>query len=529
MRLDRLQLDLRPRSHSQALDLGVALLRQSYFTCYTTWLTLWLPLILLCGLLAWQYRDWAFFFLAIPLWLRPLLERVIVLVLSRAVFGQQLSWWQALRAWPKELGGGWFRVLTWWRPFMPGRGLYQPIWQLEQARGRFAADRRRVLGRDGAGTAAFWFGFACFHFEAVLQIGLISLIGLFTASPDAMNPLWMLFDQEIGRSQPVFMLLLASLAIGAGIMAPIYTACCFTLYLNRRAELEAWDIEIILRRLAQERQGSKSLKLPTVGHTLAVLLAVMLILPQAVQAAPQCEPPESNQVEADLIARQRTPAQSAEQKAVRAELDKVYAHDDLRGYRCVQTWTAKNKTPKEPEKEDKDDEDKNKRQDKVPDWVADLTKALLILGAIALVAWLLYRYRDRIAGAFQQAETRKLPGEVAGMDIRPESLPDDIPTAVRKLWAEGQQRNALGLLYRATLSRLVHQYALALTQGATEGDCVRLAQQAHQQGELPADTLALTQDITRIWLAAAYAQQWPSDAALDSSCSRWQQVFGGAA
>ena len=35
------------------------------------------------------------------------------------------------------------------------------------------------------------------------------------------------------------------------VWEPVYVACGFTLYLNRRTALEAWDIELTFRRLRQ--------------------------------------------------------------------------------------------------------------------------------------------------------------------------------------------------------------------------------------------------------------------------------------
>ena len=48
------------------------------------------------------------------------------------------------------------------------------------------------------------------------------------------------------------------------------------------------------------------------------------------------------------------------------------------------------------------------------------------------------------------------PTHVRDLDIRPESLPDDIGAAARALWDRGEHRAALALLYRGLLSRLAH-------------------------------------------------------------------------
>lgn len=518
MQLERLQLDLRPRPHWQAIDLGLALLRRSAGTAYAAWLALWLPLLALTALLGWFFPEQAGWLWLPAWWVRPLLERVVIYVLSRAVFDQQVSWREALRAWPRQLGGGWFRLLTWWRPFMPGRGLHQPVWQLEQARGKFAADRRRVLGRDGTGAAAYWFGLVCAHFEVVLQLGLISLIGVFTSSPEAVNPLWMLFADSPADSPWLVQLGVLTYGAAVAVIGPIYTACCFTLYLNRRASLEAWDIELMLRRLAAQPKPAARTSRPT-SWLLPLLLGLALLQPEPVRADEgRCEPPE----DAVAYLKDRKPPHDAAQRQLRERLDRVYAGDDLRGYRCQETWVLKNKN------EEKKPDAKRKPPVQAPLWLAEVVRVLLIALAVGLVGWLLYRYRDNLAELIPRRSGKPLPTEIAGLDIRPESLPDDVPSQVLQLWRAGERRAALALLYRATLSRLAHRQGVELARGATEGDCLRQAERAHGTLRIDAATLALVRTITRQWLDGAYAVRWPADEAVEAACADWRATFGDA-
>src|SRR5688572_6875569 len=121
MRIDRLDIELRPRPHAQALDLGFALLRRHAGDVYRAWLPLWLAAMALALLLVWLFPGLTWLWVVLPWWLRPALERAPLYVLSRAVFGERTTWRDALRAWPRQLGGGMVRMLTWWRPFMAGR------------------------------------------------------------------------------------------------------------------------------------------------------------------------------------------------------------------------------------------------------------------------------------------------------------------------------------------------------------------------------------------------------------------------
>ena len=515
MRLDQLQIALRPRAHAQALDLGFALLRAHAGPVYRAWLALWLPLMAIGAALAWWHLPYGSWWLLAVWWLRPLLERLPLYVLSRLVFGETVGWRDAVRAWPGQLGGGWLRMLTWWRPWMTGRGLYQPVWQLEQARGDMAAERRRVIGRNGTGRAAVMFGLACAHFEWVLQLGLASFISYFASEQAGFSPFAFLANNRLDNHLQGLMMVLCY-SVGGGIIAPFYSACCLTLYLNRRATLEAWDLEIALRQIAPPASASKP-------RTLAALLPLMLVAILAAILLPspaaQAAPPEASCVAPSLpkdIHGQRDDAHDAGQAALRDEVDRLYATPALRGYVCELAWHEKNPAPRQPASQPVQATDLS--------WLATLLRGALIGGAICLAAWLLYRYRDRWTG-FSVADRPAMATMIAGLDIRADSLPDDVAASVLRLWSDGQQRAALALLYRATLSRLVQQDRLALTEGATENDCLRLAQQARQRGALTPERCAVAADATALWLNGAYGRRWPDSATLHASCAAWQAQF----
>ncbi|HSY27100.1 MAG TPA: hypothetical protein VK832_06335, partial [Burkholderiaceae bacterium] len=91
MQLDKLQLDLRPRPNAQALDLGFSLLRAHAVDAYFAWLGLWLPLLGLCTVLSCFLPRYAGFFLIAAWWVRPMLERAPLYVLSRQVFGEEVG------------------------------------------------------------------------------------------------------------------------------------------------------------------------------------------------------------------------------------------------------------------------------------------------------------------------------------------------------------------------------------------------------------------------------------------------------
>jgi hypothetical protein len=127
------------------------------------------------------------------------------------------------------------------------------------------------------------------------------------------------------------------------------------------------------------------------------------------------------------------------------------------------------------------------KPDDVPEWIRWLRRFFRWLnGAGRWLVWLLgavvvavaaVRLRVLLLGAAGPSgrDTLALPTHVQNLDIRPETLPDDIGGAAFALWQQGDVAAAMSLLYRGALSRLVHAHGIAIRASSTEGDCLRLA------------------------------------------------------
>lgn len=530
MKIEQLQLQLYPRPNAQALDLGFSLLRLNAAEVYKVWLFFWLILNLLAGLFVYFFPSTGLLYLFLPWFFRPLIERAPLYILSRQVFGEQVTWRQAVRAWPSQLGGGWFRMLTWWRIFVPGRGLFQAIYQLEGMRGADAAVRRRLIGRNTTGSAN-WFGIVCAHFEMGLELALLASVTLFMHDQFGSDP-WDFFTSLHGTEEIVLSLILNFICIG--IIGPIYVACCFTLYLNRRATLEAWDVELMLRQLqtplktqtqsaASTRSSAQSMaqKLLIVG---VLVLPLSLVLSNESYAAQQdknssleelhldkCSAPESVQ----NIPKQRGESQTTQQEQVRQQLDRLYQNEKLVTYYCKEQLVDKKK--QEQSEKSKSSFDLNA--------IAGVLKILFIAVGAGLFIWLLYRYREKFTG-MSLPERRSRALEIAGLNIRADSLPDDVRASVLQLWRNGEQRAALALLYRATLSRLVEQDALYFEVGSTEGDCLNVIRQAARQQQLNQTRAKLAQQVSELWQNAAYAHRFPESMdVINTVCTAWYAEF----
>lgn len=175
-------------------------------------------------------------------WSKPWLDRTLLFVLSRALFGvatTPLDVWEAQRdVWWAQ----WLETIT-LRRLSASRSFTQPVRQLEGLTGSARIARVRQLAARHRGVArAMTQSFAVAEFA--LALSLISL-GVWLAPKHADVSSMALLA---GAAKPQTFALTLSYAVAVAFIEPFYVAAGFGMYLNRRVELEAWDIEQEFRR-----------------------------------------------------------------------------------------------------------------------------------------------------------------------------------------------------------------------------------------------------------------------------------------
>jgi hypothetical protein len=151
-------------------------------------------------------------------------------------------------------------------------------------------------------------------------------------------------------------------------------------------------------------------------------------------------------------------------------------------------------------------------------WFAQSARVVVWV-AVALLAGLLVVFVLRLVKerAPSMGPGRKvIPTHVQDLDIRPESLPDDIGAAARTLWDEGDHRGALSLLYRGLLSRLVHVHNVPIRDSSTEGDTLQLT-----ATRLRDDKRDYVTRLVQIWQRAVYGGQAPETGSLYGLCDEF--------
>ena len=240
MQVDTLAVRLRPRTPLEATDLGVNLCQRTARSVYACTAVAALPVMAIAAG-SYQLAPWL---PTVVIWCaKPWLDRTILFVLARAAFGQPTdpaALWRAQRDvwWRQLLFTLSVRRVSLWR------SLTQPVYQLEGGSIRGSSARVRQIRRGQAMSGSMATG-AFGMTELALTLSLLSLVFWFAPSgvlPDVDNLLSGTLPDVLSIALPV------SYAIAVFFVEPFYVAAGFAMYLNRRADLEAWDIEQEFRR-----------------------------------------------------------------------------------------------------------------------------------------------------------------------------------------------------------------------------------------------------------------------------------------
>jgi hypothetical protein len=575
MRLDTLTVELRPRSSWEAMELGTALVRRHAAAIWVPWLIVTGTVFALLNLAAWAIGHvWLAWLLM--WWLRPVFDRIPMYVLSRAVFGTVPRVADTLRA---QLRWGWKPMLghLTWRRFSPMRAAMLPVDLLEGADPSRLAERRRVIGGGVAGPAVL-LTVACLHFLLALQMSLVLLVVMFIPNEllaEVAREVWAALETD----PPTWALIALNAVdwLAVAFIEPFFVGAGFGLYLNRRTQLEAWDLEIAFRRMRRRLEALGA-------STFAVaLLAMALLLPASIPAqacdgvdcpsasnalqqtnagndasksakggADTADTAGTDQEAADARAAARAAAEAAgkneevapegqnvqtrtlkeifgEDVAAHGDFEKAvteaYKDPLLRPQQKTTTWERRDRKDKKEPEQDEDDIDLSALK-----WLSGVVGFIvenvlwLLLGALVLaLALTAKRWWPWLAGIAAEPEPEPEPVEMMHL-AHAEPLPPDIATVARRLWAEGQPRRALALLYRASVEAMTARLDAHPPPGATEADYLRLSRRLPDTEDRDA-----FRGMVRIWQYAAYGQRLPGADEFETLVQTLAQRFRWAA
>jgi hypothetical protein len=472
VRLEDYVIEARKRTDWEVMDLGTLLLQKNLGRILRSGMLITIPiLVVLVALVITVGFFWGYLFL----WLmRPLYGRVTLFVLSRAVFASHPSPREIARALPGFLSQGvWAAVLI--RPWTLSRVIAEPVLLLEGLRGKELRKRSQVLLGEGVRGAVWWGAVSVGLVQASILVGMMVLLYGFVPEGVVEWSPKMLSDNP---SALLAWAALLCLALSFAVVEPLWVAIGFAMYLNRRSNLEGWDVELVFRRLAQ--RASQGIRLS--GLSIFGVLA--------------CWP--SRLLGQGAVAE----AGSVAQRPV----DVVFAREEFNTTREVPISSMSGN---------------------MPYWLTGLfeTFAWIAVGAVAV--WLVYsllRWSMGLEAAAPRIKGKLAVGtlELAGLDLRRESLPKDVVGEARALWSAGQTKEALSLLYRGSLVVLRDEHGLFIEDGDTEGRCLSKV--------VKLEVLELGTyfgGLTALWTRLAYGGESLDEASFSGLATGYAQHFGG--
>ncbi len=511
MKIDSLILEVRPRTPWEAMDLAVRLVMSHWALLASSWMVSIFPLFIIINLILLKDYPLLTFFL---LWfLKPLYDRIPLFVLSRIIFAEKTTWQDVLNAIPSLLKTHLFSSLTIYR-FDPGRSFALPVRQLEGLIGQQRRERMKTLHKGNNREVLFFI--LCFHLETLISWGLIGLLLMMLPTDMAVQGAEEIFlNEEPG-------LLLNSLSMGLYFISlmlieTIYVAGGFVLYLNRRIILEGWDIELVFRKLAQTQKATK-IYCPSFS---ILLLGVFCLVLSSSFSAEVYAMPQSDSAKYHAILPPVNPvalAANQSKKVIEAVMnDPVF--NRIKEIETLEYTGDMNQS--EPEYDHLWLTDIMESMGKTLAFIFEI--ALWMIALMALVLLLKYRHHLHFGFGSISHSKNTQPEVLLGLDIREESLPDNIIEQVLKLYHAHDHRSAMALLYRATLSKLVQEYHFDLKKGATEGDCLTLVTK-----KLPLSSQEkghYFKELTQVWQLTAYAHQMISEEKIMDLCHHWSLFY----
>jgi hypothetical protein len=353
------------------------------------------------------------------------------------------------------------------------------------------------------------------HLEGALWLGLLGV--LYFLLPAQLVQRWNWEDLLGLSAEWLWLEHLSNLlyALVLIVWEPIYVACGFSLYLNRRTHLEAWDIELAFRRLRQRLLGALPIFLLACGLLLWPATHSVWAATPTADAARQG--PESG----------RLLNQPLTSETARERIDALLDQPPFQHRETVTRWRLG----------EADDAQEPEALARLLErllqggsfWeslesLAQALEVLLWTGLALLVTLVLWRYRDWLQtfGSRIQPPNRRhrpAPTQLFGLDVAPESLPNDVASEAERLWQQ-DPRAALALLYRGLLSHLLHDFQLPLKAAHTEGEVLL---RVHQLQREPLSRFA--EQLTHHWQRQAYGHQNAEDVVRDELCAGWRVLF----
>jgi len=519
MKVEDLAIKLRKRSYWEAIDLGFALSRQWFFRLWGAWLIGALPVFVLVMTIIYisDNENIQSFIFILFWWCKPLYEQPLLHILSRQLFSEPVTLRDVCKNYFKVIKTQ-LPALLLWRRLSLSRSFNNPVAMLENLKGKQRRKRLRVLHSQQS-SASQWLTIVCLHLEFILYLS--SLAFMYALVPSELNnglTLWELIGEE---SKTLLFITNITYFIAISIIAPMYVAAGFALYITRRVKLEGWDIELAFKRMknrleSQSHSPAQNNNKPS-SSSLACIPLLMGLLVASFSPNPSYAENYNN----------LTLEES------KSKIEQVLQQEDFGESITNHKWTyiGSDRDKDEEKKEDSSKwlEDLLEKMFKNlfgsdPSSALKIFEIIIWLVVAGLIVWLVNKYSHWLSWINMPSRAKQknhsIPNKILGMEMNKESLPDDVLTTFSDLINAKQYREALSLLYRATLSAIVHRGDIEIPSSATEQECSNMV--AHKRGE---NESKFFKSLTHAWIMLAYADREPSLETLSSLRDGWSKHY----
>ena len=343
------------------------------------------------------------------------------------------------------------------------------------------------------------------------------------------DELW--FDQLIAWSTFLAMVL----------VAPVYATSGFALYISRRIELEAWDIEIKFRDMAaryekKERQKQQRSWVSVWIGFLFISAVFLEFSPQA--TAESLVPSSSSGILTDGFVSHSTVHASLDDSSITQSKHRVQEllkgeqfnqKEKVLDWRFVEGeapswWQSFIKWLLESLKSDEETPPEQNsafllQLIKVFEWLVWVFIACLSL-------YLVMRYRRALLFFLNRLTTFRKNQETIAVEHSPikdtlleQDLPKNLTQTVLALYQQNRPREAFSVFYQAALMYLRQHREVPIQVSDTEFDVFK-----RMQPFLKGEEREWLDALLSSWVQVAYADQLPSIDVLSDLCAQWEKV-----
>ena len=464
------------------MDLGFMLAQLQFKSLWLLWCAIALPVFLLTHLL---FNDSLAVAITLFWWMKPLYEPLLSEWLGHVLFDDQPGVREQLKKSRSVLLRGLIGNLT-WRRFSVSRSFNMPVHQLERLKGDSYG--KRLLTLQTTNPRSGWLTILCVHLEMALQLSVPILFLMLIPSEVNLGFEEILFAED---EKLIGLLNNGIYFVVASVIAPFYVSAGFALYINARTQLEAWDIEIAFRRMANSTtKGAGS------NRGIGVAAALLVILASTFSALPEN-------------------AHAIDRESAKESITEILAEEDFGKEETLTWWKPKNSD--EPETAALD----------LADSFTLIAEAFRILAWVALaifLVWLVTKIAANIellhAPAGKRRRRTGSPLRLLEAENEEEPIPENPVDAVLELCRQQQHREAMSLLYRSTLLNYVLYHDVEIPYSATEGECIRVVSRKR-----PTPETQYFSNLTGYWQQLAWAEMTPSAEKIRELCDQWPLYF----